>query len=136
MNINKLSFGKAIVIDSSLAEIIIDEGIEMNLAMVTEYHNWISQNLSDPCMVLVNRINSYTYSFNAQLALGSLEQIKAVAVVTNCDKVIKTTEFLKTLPRENPWNPTFFSNRDQALLWLEIQWDLKCQNDNATETGK
>ena len=71
MNINELSFGKAIILNSNLVEIIVDEGIEMDLAMITEYHNWISKNLSDPCMVLINKINSYTYSFDAQLVLGS-----------------------------------------------------------------
>jgi len=70
MRINELSFGKAIILNSSLAEIIVEEGVEIDLAMIIEYHNWISQNLSNPCMVLINRINSYTYSFNAQLTLG------------------------------------------------------------------
>ena len=121
MSIHELSFGQVIIRNPNLAEIIVDEGIEMDLAMVSEYHTWISQKLSDPCMVLINRINSYSYSFGAQLELGSLEQIKAVAIVTNCDKVIKTTEYLKSLPRKNPWNPKIFNIRDEALTWLEKQ---------------
>ncbi len=54
MNINELSFGKAIILNSNLAEIIVDDGVEIDLTMITEYHNWIPKNLSDPCMVLVN----------------------------------------------------------------------------------
>ena len=98
MNIHELSFAKAIVINSQLAEIIVDEGIEMDLAMITEYHNWISKNCSDPCIVLINKINSYTYSFDAQLVLGSLEQIKATAVLAIRDSAITTTEYLRTFP--------------------------------------
>ncbi len=59
MNINELSFGKVIILNSNLVEIIVDEGIEMDLAMIIEYHNWISKNCSGPCMTLINKINSY-----------------------------------------------------------------------------
>ncbi len=121
MNINELSFGKVIILNSNLVEIIVDEGIEMDLAMITEYHNWISKNLSGPCMTLINKINSYTYSFDAQLVLGSLEQIKATAVLASRNSAITTTEYLRTFPRSNPWNLKIFIIRNEALLWLEKQ---------------
>ena len=122
MSIHELSFCKAIILNPDLAEIIVDDGIEIDLEMMTEYHNWVSENLSNPCMILTNKINSYTYSFDAQLIFGSLEQIKAVAVLAHCNTAITTTEYLTTVPRENSWNVKIFSIRNEALLWLEKQW--------------
>ena len=121
MTVNRLSFATIEILSSDLAEIIIDDGIEVDLEMLTEYHNWISQTLSDPCMLLINKVNSYAYSFNAQLTLTTLKQVKATAVVTYDAAKISSTEVLASLPRERAWNLKLFTTKDEALLWLKTQ---------------
>jgi len=121
MTKHKLSFGKAVILQPDIAEIVVDEGIEMNMAMVSEYHNWISDHLSDPCMVLINKINSYSYDFDAQRNLANLEQIKAIAVVAYDKAAEITTKILAEQPHKITWNYKIFKNRDNALSWLRLQ---------------
>ena len=55
MDLHELSFGKMIVLSDDLAEVIVDEGVEMDLQMVDEYHEWILEHLDSPCMLLINK---------------------------------------------------------------------------------
>jgi hypothetical protein len=121
MTVKRLSFTTIEILSSDLVEIIIDYGIEVDLEMLTEYHNWISTNLSDPCMILINAMNSHTYSFDVQLAFGSFKQVKAVAALGYSDNAIAVAKFILTIPRPNPLNVKTFRDRDEALSWLEMQ---------------
>lgn len=121
MELHQLSFGKAIKLDEDLAEIIVDESVVMNIKMVDEYHDWISSHLKDPCFLLINKVNSYTYTFDAQLKIATLPQIKAMAVVVYSSLSKITTQSLSEYPREKDWNVNIFNNRDDALSWLEKQ---------------
>jgi hypothetical protein len=119
MSIHRLSFGQIELLRSDLAEVTVDEMVEMDLAMVEEYHEFLLKKLSAPFSLLINKKNSYTYTFDAQLKLATLVEIHAMAVVTNNSFTARTTNDLIQMPRENPWTIQIFSERPSALQWLE-----------------
>ena len=45
----------------------------MTLNMVEEYHAFLLKHLVSPFSLLINKINSYTYSFDAQVNLATLK---------------------------------------------------------------
>ena len=121
MDLHELPFAKIIVLDKDLAEVLIDDGVEMNTAMVAAYHDFLLAHLQAPFSLLINKINAYTYDFEAQGSLATLEQINAMAVVTYNRISMISTESLAAMPRSKEWNLRIFSDRDEALAWLRSE---------------
>ena len=118
MDIHELSFAKIIILRDDIAEVRINDGVRMDEEMVEQYHDFLRSHLRAPFSLLVNKINSYTYDFDAQEKLATLKEINAMAVVAY-NRVTKiTTETLASYPRDVKWNLEIFSNRDDALAWL------------------
>jgi len=125
MQVHELPFTKIILLSDSIAEVIINEGVELDEAMVEQYHEFLLKHLSAPFSLLINKINSYSYSFAAQLNLATLKEIKAMAVVTYSNAAELATSNLATaVPRQVEWNLRMFSNRDNALNWLQIEQEV------------
>ncbi len=118
MDLHELPFAKIIILRDDVAEVIINDGVEMDAAMVDEYHDFLLAHLHAPFSLLVNKVNSYTYDFQAQEKLATLKQINAMAVVAYNRAARISTEMLATFPRDVDWNLRIFSNRDEALAWL------------------
>ena len=121
MNTHQLSFGTIVVLDRHTAEVIVNEGVEMDLGAVHEYHTFLADRLQPPFCLLINKLNGYTYTFEAQLELGNLKGICAMAVLTYNRATRVSTENLAALPRTQPWNIRLFEERDTALAWLKEQ---------------
>ncbi|MDD2916194.1 MAG: hypothetical protein PHP70_12850 [Gallionella sp.] len=121
MDLHELRFGKIILLSSNTAEVIINDGVEMNEAMVNEYHEFLIAHLHAPFSLLINKINSYSYDFAAQASLATIKEIKAMAVVSYSRISVQATESLAAFPREVDWNINIFSNREAALQWLESE---------------
>lgn len=121
MELHKLDFAKIIILREDIAEIIINEGVEMSVEMVEEYHNFLLSHLHAPFSLLVNKINAYTYDFDAQKQLGTLKEINVMAVVAYKLVTEISTETVAAFPREVKWNLKIFSNRDEALAWVEFE---------------
>lgn len=118
MDIYNLSFAKIIILQDDIAEVIVHEDIEMDLKMVDEYHAFLRSHLQAPFSLLVNKINAYTYDFEAQQKLATLEEINKMAVVAYNHRTEVATEYLTTVQREVDWNIKIFSDRDLAFNWL------------------
>ena len=127
MELHELPFGKIIILKKDIAEVIMNEGVEMNAEMVDQFHDFLLDNLSRPFSVLVNKINNYAYSFEAQQILGTLEELKAIAVVTYDRMSEISTNAVANFPRDVDWNMKIFSNRDEALDW--ILSESQCSDD-------
>ena len=93
MDLHELSFAKIIILRDDIAEVMINDGIEMNPGMVDQYHDFLLSHLRSPFALLINKVNAYTYSFEAQQKLASF-------------------------PRDEDWNISIFPDHDQALGWL------------------
>jgi hypothetical protein len=118
MVLHELRFGKIILLTDKIAEVIINDGVEMNEAMVDEYHEFLIAHLQAPFSLLVNKINSYTYDFPAQIKLAAIEQINAMAIIAYKRITKCSTEALACVPRKIEWNMRIFPDRDTALQWL------------------
>lgn len=114
----ELPFAKIIILRKDIAEVMINDGIEMDVRMVDQYHDFLLSHLHPPFSLLVNKINSYTYDFQAQIKLATLTQINAMAVVAYNHVTEITTKTLASYSRSEKWNLKVFSNRDKALVWL------------------
>ena len=121
MDLYELPYAKIIILQDNIAEVIINDEVKMDLEMVEHYHEFLLSHLRPPFSLLVNKINSYTYDFDAQLKLATLKEINAMAVVAY-DRITRiTTESFASYPRSEKWNLKVFSNRDEALNWLLLQ---------------
>jgi len=118
MNLYELPFAKIIILHDNIAEIMINDGVEMNAKMVQDYHDFLLSHLHSPFSLLINKINSYTYDFEAQTKLATIKEINAMAVVAYNRITKLSTEALASYPRSEKWNLKIFSNRDEALTWL------------------
>ncbi|MDH3560246.1 MAG: hypothetical protein OEN52_04755 [Gammaproteobacteria bacterium] len=130
-DVHELGFGKIILIDEDIAEVIIDNGIEMDMGMVNEYHNFLLTHLKTPFSLLINKINSYSYTFAAQRKLATLPQIKAMAVVTYNPVAETTTRSLIGIPRDREWRINLFNDRERALQWLRDDGDRTDRDEMA-----
>ena len=118
---NKLSFGQINKIQDNLVEVIINAGIELNMDMITEYHTWLLDNLDAPFAILINKKHPYTYTFDAQVNIANLAEIKAMAVISYSKITEESTNVLISLPRKNKWNIRLFDSRNLALDWLQTE---------------
>ena len=123
MELHKLSFCKIKKLSDSIAEVIVHEGKEVDLEMVAEYHQWITENLSAPCGLLINKVNKYAYAFEAQLKIADLPKIRAVAVIAYNRISAVSSLALTKLPGQEQWNIKMFSDRTDGLEWLEGELD-------------
>ena len=118
MELHELSFAKIIILREDIAEVIVNDGVEMNVEMVDEYHDFLLTHMQAPFSLLVNKINAYTYDFEAQKKLCVLEEINVMAAVVYKLVTEISTETMVAFPREIKWNLKIFSNRDEAYAWL------------------
>ena len=124
MELNELPFAKIIILRDDIAEVMINDGVIMDIAMVEQYHDFLLSHLRAPFSILVNKINSYTYDFDAQEKLATLKEINAMAVVAYNPVTEITTQILASYPRNVKWNLRIFSDRDDALTWLLSEQEL------------
>lgn len=117
----KLSFGTIIILQSNLAEVIVDEGVVMDEISVDEYHDFLLNNLEVPMYLLINKKNSYTYTFEAQKSIVHLDEIKSMAVITKTSGAVMSTETLINVNGNIYRNIKLFQERESALIWLKKQ---------------
>ena len=59
MDLHELSFEKVIILREDLAEVVVNEGIEMSVEMVDEYHYFLLSHMSAQLSLLLNKINAF-----------------------------------------------------------------------------
>ncbi|WP_197429356.1 hypothetical protein [Winogradskyella endarachnes] len=102
-----------------MAEVIINQGILMDLEMVEEYHQFLINHLKAPFSLLINKKYDYTYTFEAQKKVGALDEINRIAVIVESFIAKKSTEFLIAINEPSDWNIRIFNDRNSALNWVE-----------------
>lgn len=117
----KLSFGNVIILKEDLAEIIIDEGVEVNGIMVEKLHDFLLRNLNAPFRLLINTQNSYSYTFRAQIQIAMLKEIEAIGVSVGSEVALMSIETMIFLSKNNSCVIQFeiFKSRIEALAWLQ-----------------
>ena len=120
MKVFILPFGKINLINPRIAEVIIDEGIILDKSEVQAYHNLLRSHLQAPFSVLINKEYAYSYTFEAQLEMGKLEDIVCRAVVVYNQSAEMATQIIMDLNKNNNWNIRLFRDRQPALDWLYL----------------
>jgi hypothetical protein len=122
---HKLSFGEITLLQEDIAEVIVNDRVEFNLEMVAEYHEFLINKMKCLFSLLINKLNSYTYTFEAQQHLATLTDINAMAVVSYSNITELTTKSLIQVSREINWKIKIFNEREVALQWLQDQQQLR-----------
>jgi hypothetical protein len=119
------SFGQINFLDTNIAEVIINENIEITLEIVDEYDALLTKRFSGNYAVLVNRINSYSFAYEALLCVGSAENLKALAIINYNKASEQQTKELISVRHMDNLNLKEFSGlelgRDNAIHWLNEQ---------------
>ena len=117
----RLSFCEVIPVTDQITETIVDENIEVTNTMIKEYHAWLAAHHDGDIALLINKKNHYSYSFDAQLEIGVIDRIKAIAVVVpDASREIAANAILNMGIRKNIAHNVFY-NRIKAIRWLEDQ---------------
>lgn len=120
---HRLSFGYFTLLAENIVEVIIDDDIELSLEMVEECDQFFKAHIFGEFGMLINRINEYSYSYEARLSIGSYQGLKAIAFVYYTDECKKLVEGLNAARAYDNWNSQLFSGLElgwqQALTWLE-----------------
>lgn len=94
MKSHQLAFAEIIILKDNLAEVIINQGVLIDLKMVETYHQFLISHLVAPFSLLINKKFDYTYTFKAQKKVGDLDEINQIAVLVEGYNAKKSTEFL------------------------------------------
>jgi len=119
------SFGQINFISSNVAEIIINKNIEISLEIVDEYDALMAKQFAGNYAILVNRVNSYRYAYEALLCVGSAQHLKAAAIINYGTASEQRTKDLKSIRHMDNLNIKEFSGlelgRESAINWLNEQ---------------
>ena len=119
---HRLSFAYFNILSDNILEVVVDDGIEMTLEMVEECHEFINAHFTDEFGMLINRVNNYSYTYEAKLSIASYENLKAIAFVYYSSDSKDITEQLGKTRITDEWNYRIFSGLElgwqQAFDWL------------------
>ncbi|WDE04527.1 hypothetical protein SG34_024860 [Thalassomonas viridans] len=122
---HKLSFGYVNILSENMAEIIVDEGVQVSLEMTEECDDFLAREFAGELGILVHRINNYSFTYEAQLNVASYEKIKAMAVVTYNQQGEQVIRELLEKRAMDGWNLKIFSGLElgwqQAYDWLQTE---------------
>ena len=120
-NSSHLNFCDITNIADSITEIKVDEDIIVDETMADEFHNWLAQHHSGAFGVLINKTNHYTYTFEAQLKLGRIENMKAAAILVKDHSAEVATQALMGIKQRRQMPNSTFYNHQEAVEWLQDQ---------------
>ena len=115
----RLSFCNLTPLADNITEVKIDEDIIVDESMVDEFHNWLAQHHNGAFGVLVDKTNHYSYTFEAQLKLGRIENMQAAAILVKDHSAEVATKALMGIKRRRKIPNSTFYQHDEALEWLQ-----------------
>ena len=118
MEWHKLSFGKIGILRGNIAEIMIDEGVDINIEMVEEIHNYLLSIFTDSFSLLINKSNAYSTQLDALIQFGTLATIDKIAVFAPNKLAKLSADFSASIPSSNALNIQVFTDIDDAIAWL------------------
>jgi len=121
MLVQKLSFGKVTLIYDDIAEVVANDGVEVTIEMIGEFHEFLINQMSRPFMLLINKRNSYSFTLEAQRYLYSLPDLYAVAVIAYNKASEETAKGILNFSPPELFQSKVFADRSSALEWLLIR---------------
>ncbi len=122
---NELNFVKINILTDTIAEVFFKQDIEISLEMVEKYNDYLTETFPNNFALLINKINTYNFAFEAKLTLASHENLVAIAVITYNNEGLESANKLASLRALDGWNLKTFDGlnlgRQSALLWLQSE---------------
>lgn len=118
---SRLSFCQLTRLSGDIIEVIPDGGVEIDLAMVEELDANLVAMMGTSFAMLVNKVNSYSVTFDAQMKIGLMPSVAATAVVVYNSAGEMGTQQIKAMTEEEGEEKSIniFFDRNQAVSWLE-----------------
>lgn len=132
MRIYNLQFATIVPLQDNIAEVIVRRDIELDVAMVETYHEFLRDHFRSPFALLINKKYAYTFSFEAQLKIAEIPEIAAIGIVTYNSLSKEFTQSMIDMPREKTLNAKIFTKREEALQWIKLQLN---QQNNAVSNN-
>ena len=121
------NFGYIRIISHNMVEITVNADIEIDLEMVEEFDNFLMAQFKDDFGLIINKINDYTFSYEAQLCILSVCKLKAVALVYYCENKKKLAPHVEARRETDKLNVKAFSGYEfghqNAHAWLIEELD-------------
>lgn len=121
MECHQLSFCTIKILRNDIAEVIINDGVEVDVKRLNEVESFLIRQLTPPFSLVMNKVNHYSFQYDAQVKMGTYQQLNAIAVISYNKTSEILTETLKNIPRDMKWNLEVFSDREEAVDWAKSQ---------------
>jgi len=116
------NFGYIRIISHNIVEITVNAGIEVDLEMVEECDNFLVAQFKEDFGLIINKINDYTFSYEAQLCILSVCNLKAIALVYYSEQNKKLAPHAEARRESDKLNVKAFSGYEfghqNAQKWL------------------
>ena len=104
--------------------------VRLKCACSVAQGHFLIEHLDLNSCLLINKINSYTYNFDAQQHIFLPERIYAYAVLAPSVSSRLATESMMMMHRNQPdLNLKIFDDYDLAMQWLNEQLECNTPND-------
>jgi len=116
-----LSFAQFTIHSDNILEMLVNDDTEVTLEMIAESDRFITEYFPNNFVLLINSINNYTYSYEAQLCIGSHENLTGIAFLYYSQSDLDVINQLKAKRKMDNWNSKTFSGLElgwqQAYAW-------------------
>jgi hypothetical protein len=119
MEINRISFADICVLRDDLAEVTVDNAVDIDIDMVAEIHNALLVLFNDSFSLLINKTNAYSTQLDALMKFGTLSAIDKIAIYAPNKFAKMSADFSATIPSSAALNIEVFTSREDALAWLQ-----------------
>jgi len=118
MKLKKLPFININKLHTNIAELTVEEGVEVSTEMVDEIHSYLSALFASSFSLLINKSNSYSTELDALMKFGTLPAINKIAVFAPNKMAKISADFAAHIPSSKTLNIQVFTKRNDALSWL------------------
>lgn len=126
---HQLSFAKINILSDNIAEVIVNQYVEISLEMSEEFDDLLTHTFSNNFALLINKINLYDFSFEAKLNMASHENLTAIAVITYNKQGARSVEKIAAMRQLDGWNLKVFDGlnlgRKEGLDWINSELESK-----------
>lgn len=125
MEQDDLPFATIVQHKPDLAELIVNDRVELDGDKVARIHQYLLQHFQLPIRLLVNRQHRILFNYEGQQRFAAIPEIIATAFWAEHPLTELSCQVWLATPRPLPWNARVFSERQQALQWLNEGEALK-----------
>jgi hypothetical protein len=115
MGLEDLEFGTFREIGPNILEIIINKGVELDLAKIKKIEEGLLEKYKGPYSLLVNRMNSYSHTHESMEKVANLRNLAGIAILVYTD----FARHAATVHKLYQDNVQVFDDREEAVTWVK-----------------